>query len=138
MVPQLGARHLTTAAKPWIHASMFVSDPAAAVRVLTVLQSYSGARRNQAVRHVQFPGNHSTPPTIHQGRAVAKTRIIIMGSNIRECHIERSDLIQVHDHCPDRPYIELRVPDDAKAVAAVTFTTISRDQGGSRHLLSSP
>lgn len=52
-----------------------------------------------------------------------------MASMIRERRAERTELVQVHDHCPDRPYIELEVPEDAKTVVGVTFSVISRDQG---------
>ena len=54
-----------------------------------------------------------------------------MSSQIKLCTAERADLIQVHDHCPERPYVELEVPQDAKSVIAVSFTAISRDQGQS-------
>ncbi|KAM0208638.1 hypothetical protein ACHAQI_006841 [Fusarium lateritium] len=47
----------------------------------------------------------------------------------KECFAERKDAIQVHDHCPEQPYVELEVPQDAKRVTAVTFEGISRDQG---------
>ncbi|CAM1508928.1 Fc.00g026670.m01.CDS01 [Cosmosporella sp. VM-42] len=52
-----------------------------------------------------------------------------MSSEIKVCSAKRTELIQVHDHCPDRPYVELEIPQDAKSVVAVSFTTISRDQG---------
>ncbi|KAJ8121321.1 hypothetical protein ONZ43_g2194 [Nemania bipapillata] len=41
----------------------------------------------------------------------------------------RRDLIQVHEHCPQRAYVELIVPENAETVTAASFTTISRDQG---------
>jgi hypothetical protein len=47
----------------------------------------------------------------------------------KECFAERKDAIQVHDHCPEQPYVELEVPQDAKRVTAVTFEGVSRDQG---------
>lgn len=50
-------------------------------------------------------------------------------SEIKKCSARRADLIQVHDHCPERPYLELEVPKDAKEVVAVSFTAVSRDQG---------
>ncbi|CAH0027674.1 unnamed protein product [Clonostachys rhizophaga] len=49
--------------------------------------------------------------------------------NTTKCSASRAHPIQVHDHCPDRPYIELRVPSDARSVEAVTFTAVSHDQG---------
>ncbi|RKL25729.1 hypothetical protein BFJ68_g356 [Fusarium oxysporum] len=52
-----------------------------------------------------------------------------MATNTKTCFVERKDAIQVHDHCPERPYVELEVPQDAKRVTAVTFGGISRDQG---------
>ncbi|CAI6094252.1 unnamed protein product [Clonostachys chloroleuca] len=50
-------------------------------------------------------------------------------ANTKKCSASRAHPIQVHDHCPDRPYIELRIPSDAKSVEAVTFTAIAHDQG---------
>ncbi|KAJ4252017.1 hypothetical protein NW762_011318 [Fusarium torreyae] len=52
-----------------------------------------------------------------------------MTSISKECFVERKEAIQVHDHCPEQPYVELEVPQDAKRVIAVTFGGISRDQG---------
>lgn len=52
-----------------------------------------------------------------------------MASEMKTCFVERKDAIQVHDHCPERPYVELEVPQDAKRVTAVTFGGTSRDQG---------
>ncbi|KAH6976534.1 heterokaryon incompatibility protein-domain-containing protein [Ilyonectria sp. MPI-CAGE-AT-0026] len=52
-----------------------------------------------------------------------------MAPDIREHMVRRLDLIQVHEHCPHIPYVELHVPDEAKRVVRVTFTTLSRDQG---------
>ncbi|VUC34388.1 unnamed protein product [Clonostachys rosea] len=47
----------------------------------------------------------------------------------KKCSASRAHPIEVHDHCPDRTYIELRVPADARSVSAVTFTATSHDQG---------
>jgi hypothetical protein len=52
-----------------------------------------------------------------------------MTTEMKTCFVERKDAIQVHDHCPERPYVELEVPQDAKRVHAVTFAGTSRDQG---------
>ncbi|EKJ74980.1 hypothetical protein NXS19_008494 [Fusarium pseudograminearum] len=52
-----------------------------------------------------------------------------MTSTNKECFVERKDLIQVHDHCPEQPYVELEIPHDAKRVIAVSFGGLSRDQG---------
>lgn len=41
----------------------------------------------------------------------------------------RRGVVQVHEHCPQRPYVELIVPDDVQTVTAASFTTVSRDQG---------
>ncbi|KAI1123255.1 heterokaryon incompatibility protein-domain-containing protein [Nemania abortiva] len=41
----------------------------------------------------------------------------------------RQSLVEVYEHCPQRPYVELTVPPYSKAVTAVSFTTLSRDQG---------
>ena len=59
-----------------------------------------------------------------------------MTSTNKECSVERRDCIQVHDHCPEQPYVELEVPQDAKRVTSVTFGGISRDQGKNINLLS--
>ncbi|KAK8091275.1 Heterokaryon incompatibility protein 6- OR allele [Apiospora phragmitis] len=42
---------------------------------------------------------------------------------------ERIDLRTVHQHCPDRPYLELTVPDNAIAVTFIKYHVYSRDQG---------
>ncbi len=47
----------------------------------------------------------------------------------KEATSVRADLIQVHDHCPERPYVELAIPRDAKSVVSVLFKATSRDQG---------
>ncbi|KAF5019388.1 hypothetical protein F66182_8588, partial [Fusarium sp. NRRL 66182] len=52
-----------------------------------------------------------------------------MSCTIKTCFIERKDALQVHDHCPERPYVELEVPQDARRVIAVSFGGVSRDQG---------
>ncbi|KAG5797556.1 hypothetical protein H9Q69_003416 [Fusarium xylarioides] len=52
-----------------------------------------------------------------------------MAAEMKISYVERKDAIQVHDHCPERPYVELEVPQDAKRVTAVTFAGTSRDQG---------
>ncbi|KAI1415062.1 heterokaryon incompatibility protein-domain-containing protein [Hypoxylon sp. FL1857] len=46
-----------------------------------------------------------------------------------ECTSERKELVEIDENCPRRPYVEIRVPDNAKTVLAVHFTTVSRDQG---------
>lgn len=46
-----------------------------------------------------------------------------------ELSVERSDLSTVHQHCPDRPYLELTVPDNAIAVTFIKYNVCSRDQG---------
>lgn len=66
-----------------------------------------------------------------------------MTSTNKECFVERKDLIQVHDHCPEQPYVELEIPHDAKRVIAVSFGGLSRDQGtdnshGESQVLTSP
>ncbi|KAJ3549234.1 hypothetical protein NM208_g611 [Fusarium decemcellulare] len=52
-----------------------------------------------------------------------------MSSAIKECFAEHKELLQVHDHCPERPYVELQVPQDSKRVVAVSFTAVAHDQG---------
>lgn len=58
-----------------------------------------------------------------------------MNATIKECVAEHKELLQVHDHCPERAYVEVQVPADAKKVVAVSFTAVSRDQGNSRCIL---
>lgn len=48
---------------------------------------------------------------------------------IQECTAEHKELLQIHDHCPERAYVEVQVPADAKKVVAVTFIAVSHDQG---------
>jgi hypothetical protein len=43
--------------------------------------------------------------------------------------ISRNEVVQVYEHCPRRPYVELTVPQDASTLLSVLFTTESRDQG---------
>ncbi|KAM0435864.1 hypothetical protein ACHAPT_002755 [Fusarium lateritium] len=52
-----------------------------------------------------------------------------MSAIIKECVAEHKELLQVHDHCPERAYVEVQVPQDAKRVVAVNFSAVSRDQG---------
>ncbi|KAK8059186.1 hypothetical protein PG996_009116 [Apiospora saccharicola] len=47
----------------------------------------------------------------------------------RELSVQRNDLSTVHQHCPDRPYLELTVPDNAIAVTVIKYNVCSRDQG---------
>ncbi|KAK7998375.1 hypothetical protein PG989_006415 [Apiospora arundinis] len=46
-----------------------------------------------------------------------------------EVSAERSDLCTVHQHCPDRPYLELTVPNNSVSVTFIKFKISSRDQG---------
>ncbi|KAK6081543.1 heterokaryon incompatibility protein [Seiridium cupressi] len=52
-----------------------------------------------------------------------------MSSSTKVCYQKSCDLMQVHEYCPRRSYVELAVPFDIGQVVAVTFTTLSRDQG---------
>lgn len=45
---------------------------------------------------------------------------------------ERRDLYIVHQHCPDRPYLELEVPEDFLKPRFIEFEVDSRDQGKSQ------
>ena len=38
-------------------------------------------------------------------------------------------LVVVSRHCPERPYVELRVPEKFKSIIAIIFTISSHDQG---------
>ena len=42
---------------------------------------------------------------------------------------ERAEVIVVHQHCPDQPYLELEIPDGFHAADYVEFVVSSRDQG---------
>lgn len=46
-----------------------------------------------------------------------------------ECVAERKGLVVTHRYCPDRPYLELRIPDDAEVVTSIECTFAGRDQG---------
>ncbi|KAK2603388.1 hypothetical protein N8I77_009852 [Diaporthe amygdali] len=46
-----------------------------------------------------------------------------------ECVAERKGLVVTHQHCPDRPYLELQVPDDADVVRSIECLFVGRDQG---------
>ncbi|TVY68799.1 Heterokaryon incompatibility protein 6 OR allele [Lachnellula suecica] len=48
---------------------------------------------------------------------------------VKQVVSKRSDLIQVHEHCPQRAYIELEVPQDLGVVLSIDFRVKSRDQG---------
>ena len=41
----------------------------------------------------------------------------------------RAELVKVDENCPERPYVELGLPKDVKAVIAVHFEIVARDQG---------
>lgn len=46
-----------------------------------------------------------------------------------ECVVERKGLVVTHEFCPDRPYLELQIPNDARAVEYIECTFLGRDQG---------
>ncbi|KAH8596981.1 hypothetical protein B0O99DRAFT_651296 [Bisporella sp. PMI_857] len=48
---------------------------------------------------------------------------------MKEHVVERNGLVVTHQFCPDRAYIELDIPDDARSVSFVEFKVVSRDQG---------
>ncbi|VUC23018.1 unnamed protein product [Clonostachys rosea] len=50
-------------------------------------------------------------------------------SDVQKLVARRAELVQVHDHCPERPYVELKVPENVEKVLSVEFSTVSRDQG---------
>jgi hypothetical protein len=43
---------------------------------------------------------------------------------------KRQGLVEVSRSCPERIYVELRLPEDAYFVHKVIFRTLSHDQGG--------
>lgn len=47
----------------------------------------------------------------------------------KEISARRADLIQVHDHCVEQPYVELLIPQDCHTVTEVVFTAVAKDQG---------
>lgn len=47
--------------------------------------------------------------------------------------VKREDIWQVCRMCPERPYVQLQVPVNAKSVQQVKFTIVSHDQGKIRH-----
>lgn len=48
---------------------------------------------------------------------------------MKESSAERHGLVQVHQNCPKRPYLELVLPEDVHSVKYVAFAVSSRDQG---------
>ncbi|KAI0439739.1 heterokaryon incompatibility protein-domain-containing protein [Xylaria telfairii] len=52
-----------------------------------------------------------------------------MSLSVKECISTYTELLQVQGHCPERPYVELMVPSDARKILSITFTIVSRDQG---------
>ncbi|KAL1872743.1 hypothetical protein Daus18300_004289 [Diaporthe australafricana] len=50
-----------------------------------------------------------------------------------ECSAERKELVTIHQFCPDRPYLELRIPDNAGSVKFVECALVGRDQGWYDH-----
>ncbi|KAI1123394.1 heterokaryon incompatibility protein-domain-containing protein [Nemania abortiva] len=52
-----------------------------------------------------------------------------MSSGIKEYTSTCNELRQVSTHCPERVYVDLVIPSDARKILSVTFTTVSRDQG---------
>ncbi|ATZ50325.1 hypothetical protein BCIN_05g06850 [Botrytis cinerea B05.10] len=48
---------------------------------------------------------------------------------MKESSVERHGLVQVHQNCPKRPYLELVLPEDVHSVKYVAFAVSSRDQG---------
>ena len=51
---------------------------------------------------------------------------------------ERTGHERICHYCPERPYVELLVPDDIKRIRRVVFTTTSGDQGYSDESNSNP
>lgn len=41
----------------------------------------------------------------------------------------RTELVAICEQCPERPYVELRIPDDFGEARQVHFVIDSRDQG---------
>ena len=52
-------------------------------------------------------------------------------SNWRAHSVKRTDLVQVSQYCPERPYVELQIPEFVRVqtVKKVLFTIVSHDQG---------
>ncbi|KAK0624203.1 heterokaryon incompatibility protein-domain-containing protein [Immersiella caudata] len=48
---------------------------------------------------------------------------------MKQHRVDREGLVQVYEHCPRRPYVELVVPSDCAEVTTAVFITLSRDQG---------
>ncbi|KAK3358728.1 heterokaryon incompatibility protein-domain-containing protein [Lasiosphaeria hispida] len=59
----------------------------------------------------------------------SQVEIKILTLTMEKHRAVRHSFVQVHEHCPRRPYLELVVPPEASAVTSATFTTDSRDQG---------
>lgn len=52
--------------------------------------------------------------------------------NLLHCTVERVELVNVCETCPEVPYIQIEVPDNARRIRQITFTITSRDQGKRR------
>lgn len=53
-----------------------------------------------------------------------------MPSEMEASHTqERHDFVAVHEICPDRPYVELTIPDNVSSVTWVEFHATTHDQG---------
>lgn len=48
---------------------------------------------------------------------------------IEECTVHRQELVVVHQHCRDKPYLELTIPEGTGRILSLNFTFESRDQG---------
>ncbi|KAK8050970.1 hypothetical protein PG993_002355 [Apiospora rasikravindrae] len=50
-----------------------------------------------------------------------------------EISVERNDLMTVHQHCPDRPYLELTIPDNATSVTFIQYNAGLTQMGKTGH-----
>ena len=53
--------------------------------------------------------------------------------HLRTHTVKREDIFQVCRICPERPYVELQVPENSRSIHRVDFTITSHDQGRSQH-----
>ena len=50
-------------------------------------------------------------------------------ASIKQLVARRNDLLVIHEHCPDRPYVELVIPEDFQTASYVEYTIDSDPTG---------
>jgi hypothetical protein len=60
---------------------------------------------------------------------MAATRLEDNHLQYKSVCVRREGLIKVSRYCPERPYVELRVPEEINTVRGIAFRILSHDQG---------